>query len=255
MLRSNRRPGAIDWLMGSGYLRRVETPIRRLLTPSNAIALTALFIALGTGAYAAIQIPKNSVGTKQLKKNAVTSAKVKNRSLLRRDFKAGQLPAGSRGLQGAKGDPGAPGPQGPQGEAGAPGATGPQGPGAKQFEFDVSNTVDTSATKILDYRGLIIEAACNTSHQMTANAKTAADTARIGGARINNFGDATAIRDAALDTANVEPLVTSADSEGGGYFAYRSSTGLITTVVYGYVTEAGEGADRCWLSGTATPGG
>lgn len=229
--------------------------MRRLLTPSNAIALTALFIALGTGAYAAIEIPKNSVGTKQLKKNAVTSAKVKDRTLLRRDFKAGQLPAGARGLQGAKGDPGAQGSQGLQGETGAPGATGAQGPGARQFEFDVSNAVNTSATTILDYRGLIIEAACNTAHEMTANAKTAADTARIAGGRINNFGTASAIRNAALDTANVEELVTSADSEGGGYFTYRSSTGLITTVVYGYVTEAGDGADRCWLSGTATPGG
>ncbi|HNC06594.1 MAG TPA: hypothetical protein PLS38_09865, partial [Solirubrobacterales bacterium] len=49
---------------------------------ANVVALVALFIALGGVSYAAIQIPKNSVGTKQLKKNAVNSAKVRNRSLL-----------------------------------------------------------------------------------------------------------------------------------------------------------------------------
>jgi hypothetical protein len=62
--------------------------------------------------YAATQLSKNSVGAKQLKKNAVTSAKVKDGSLRARDFKAGQLPVGPRGLQG---------PAGPQGPAGEPG--------------------------------------------------------------------------------------------------------------------------------------
>jgi hypothetical protein len=44
----------------------------------------------------------NSVGTPRLKKDAVTSKK--DPSLLRKDFKSGQLPAGPPG---PKGDPGA----------------------------------------------------------------------------------------------------------------------------------------------------
>lgn len=44
----------------------------------NAVALLALFIALGGTAFAAAALPRNSVGTKQLKKNAVTSVKIKN---------------------------------------------------------------------------------------------------------------------------------------------------------------------------------
>jgi hypothetical protein len=39
------------------------------------------FVVLGGGAYAATQLPKNSVGTKQLKKNAVKGSKVADRSL------------------------------------------------------------------------------------------------------------------------------------------------------------------------------
>ncbi|HEX4669837.1 MAG TPA: hypothetical protein VH275_07700 [Solirubrobacterales bacterium] len=87
--------------------------LRPKLSYANVIATLALFLALGGGAaYAASNIAKNSVGAKQLKRNAVTGAKVKDGSLLAGDFKAGQLPVGERGpqgLQGAAGSPGAPG--------------------------------------------------------------------------------------------------------------------------------------------------
>lgn len=68
----------------------------------------------------AVILPANSVGTKQLKKgavtnkkigkNAVTGAKVKNGSLRGTDFAAGQLPAGPQGPQGVQGVRGEPGP-------------------------------------------------------------------------------------------------------------------------------------------------
>jgi hypothetical protein len=47
----------------------------------NAIGLLALFIALGGTAYAATALPKNSVGTKQLKKGAVTKAKINKKTI------------------------------------------------------------------------------------------------------------------------------------------------------------------------------
>ena len=83
--------------------------MRPRLTFANVVACIALFVALGSGAYAATQLPKNSVGSKQIKKNAVNSAKVKDRSLQAVDFKEGQLPAGPQGPQGPKGDTGAAG--------------------------------------------------------------------------------------------------------------------------------------------------
>jgi hypothetical protein len=42
----------------------------------NVIALVALFIALGGTSYAAVAIPKDSVGSTQIRKGAVTSSKV-----------------------------------------------------------------------------------------------------------------------------------------------------------------------------------
>jgi hypothetical protein len=84
------------------------------------VALVALFVALGGSAYAALSLPADSVGTRQIRNAAVTGAKlatgavtarkVKAHSLLARDFKRGQLPSG---------------PQGPRGPAGAAGPVGP----------------------------------------------------------------------------------------------------------------------------------
>lgn len=80
-------------------------------SPAMVVACIALIVALGGTSYAAIKLPANSVGTKQLKKNAVTGAKVKNGSLAAGDFKASSLPRGPQG------------PQGPQGVQGPPGTT------------------------------------------------------------------------------------------------------------------------------------
>ena len=76
------------------------------------VALIALFLALGGTSYAAVALPANSVGAKQIKKDAVTSKKVKNGSLKRQDFAAGQLPAGPTGPAGPVGPAGPPGPKG-----------------------------------------------------------------------------------------------------------------------------------------------
>jgi hypothetical protein len=88
-------------------------------SPSMAVAMIALVVALGGTGYAAVTLPKNSVGAKQLKRNAVTGAKVKDQSLFANDFASGQLPRGPKGDSG---------PTGPQGAPGATGGTGAQGP-------------------------------------------------------------------------------------------------------------------------------
>jgi hypothetical protein len=64
-----------------------------------AISLTALFIALGTGAYAATTIPANSVGTPQLKDGAVTDSKIRNATITGAKIRLGTLgpvPSSSR---------------------------------------------------------------------------------------------------------------------------------------------------------------
>jgi hypothetical protein len=60
--------------------------IRPHLNYSNVVSTICLFILLGGGAYAAVKLPKNSVGTKQLKKNAVKGSKVADGSLTAADI-------------------------------------------------------------------------------------------------------------------------------------------------------------------------
>ena len=105
--------------------------MRRIFSGSsyaNVTATVALIVALGGTSYAAIKLPKNSV----------TSATVKDRSLLKKDFKTGQLPAGKTGKQG---------PAGPAGPAGGSGAAGGAGTGAGLFSRPdaVENLVPGSA--------------------------------------------------------------------------------------------------------------
>jgi hypothetical protein len=50
--------------------------IRARLSYGNVIATLALFVALGGAAYAATKAPKNSVGTKSIKNNAVKTKKI-----------------------------------------------------------------------------------------------------------------------------------------------------------------------------------
>jgi hypothetical protein len=102
----------------------------RVYLRRHHVGLLALFVALGGTSYAAVQLPRNSVGTKQLKNGAVTASKVKDGSLRSEDFKAGQLPRGAPGPKGDSGPigaTGATGPGGPQGQPGVDGAPGEPG--------------------------------------------------------------------------------------------------------------------------------
>jgi Collagen triple helix repeat (20 copies) len=116
------------------------------------VAYLALFVALGGTSFAAANalVPRNSVGT----------AQVINRSLLKKDFKAGQLPRGARGPAGARG---AAGPAGPTGPAGAAGPAGPAGPagaaGAQGPPGPVSLTYVSSAVTPLPVGAQVTAAA------------------------------------------------------------------------------------------------
>jgi hypothetical protein len=75
---------------------KLSRRFRAHLTYANVIASLALFIALGGGAIAAA-LAKNSVGTKQLKANAVTAAKIKNSAVNSHKLAHGAVVAGKLG--------------------------------------------------------------------------------------------------------------------------------------------------------------
>ena len=93
--------------------------LRARLTYANLMSSVAVFIALGGVSYAALRIPNNSVGTKQIKNRAVTKPKLDPHLLASLAGKTG--PQGLPGAQGLKGDAGAQGPSG-QSVQGPPGS-------------------------------------------------------------------------------------------------------------------------------------
>jgi hypothetical protein len=93
--------------------------LRTRLTYANVMATVAVFIALGGTSYAIQQLPRNSVGSAQIRSravgaseirsNAVRSPKVRRRSLHLSDLSIGARRA-LRGRTGATGPAGPPGP-------------------------------------------------------------------------------------------------------------------------------------------------
>lgn len=127
--------------------------VRSGLSYANVMATLAFFLALGGGAYAAVKLPRNSVGSRQIKANAVRSSKVKNGSLLGRDFKEGELPRGATGARG---------PGGPKGDRGS---TGPRGPGT--FTLDGQfNPIPNNSRSFQIGNGLLLSVACYSGVQL-----------------------------------------------------------------------------------------
>jgi len=63
---------------GSFFHARLMRGLRGKLTYANVMASAAVFIALSGYAYAALRVPPNSVGTRQLKAGSVTTGKISN---------------------------------------------------------------------------------------------------------------------------------------------------------------------------------
>lgn len=98
--------------------------VRRHANYANVVATLALFIALGGSSYAALSLPRNSVGGAQIRKGAVrgselhsgavTSRSIRDRSIGLRDIS----PFTRESLRGQPGTRGPDGPAGPQGPSG-----------------------------------------------------------------------------------------------------------------------------------------
>lgn len=161
------------------------------------LGMLALFIALGGTSYAAVKLPAKSVGTKQLKANAVTGAKVKNGSLVAADF-GGQLPAGATGAQGPAGPAGPAGPKGDTGAAGAKGDQGTQGAqGIQGIQGQKGDKGDAGGA--FTYRRLAdVSSAVDSTSPKTLTGTCAAGELAIGGRTVTDASGAAPIGISAL---------------------------------------------------------
>jgi hypothetical protein len=119
--------------------------------PAVAVSVIALLLAMGGTCCAALSLPKYSVGSRQLKRGAVTPSNAANSTI--QLFKGR---AGDTGARGAKGDTGA------QGLNGDPGAQGPKGdPGAAGTNSATHALVRTGTADVAYNSTEAAEAACN----------------------------------------------------------------------------------------------
>jgi hypothetical protein len=137
--------------------------VRKRLTYANVMSSIAVFLVVAGGtAFAASQLGKESVGTKQLKKEAVSLAKIKAGA--KNTLRGATGPAGPAGPTGAKGDKGAPGLEGPEG---------PQGPGAIAFELGSKSFTSNANYELQLDPELVNESAISVSYNPSTEAASA----------------------------------------------------------------------------------
>lgn len=160
---------------------------RKHLTYANVMATIAVFIALGGVSYAAVKLPKNSVGTKQIRKNAVTLPKISKSA--RESLK------GQKGDKGDKGADGATGPTGPVGPSDAisiaagsflPASAG--GLSGQTPELSVGNYTVTAAVTITNNGATVQNPTCDL---IAFHPTSTSTTMMTGGSYVNGVSGAT----------------------------------------------------------------
>jgi hypothetical protein len=172
--------------------------LRPHLSYANVMATVAVFIALGGGSYAAIKLPANSVGTKQLKKTAVTLKKIKRST---RHALKGQ-----------------------QGDTGPRGATGAAGPGASRLNWSETHSNPVATQLFSSGDGLTVSAKCEFDSLNDANKLTIVFGATGSGAKASATWT---VQES--DVPQVSP-VQDGNSNGGFTIVATESNGTTTTL-------------------------
>lgn len=116
--------------------------------PAISIAVGALFVSLGGGAYAAETLAAGSVGTKQLQDHSVTHSKLAANSVWADDLGRGVVHSGNldRSLKSELARHNQRGPAGPQGPKGTAGHNGQNGANPGEAVIDVPSIASSSGT-------------------------------------------------------------------------------------------------------------
>lgn len=203
-------------------------------------------------------LPRNSVGSPQIKakgvkasdlaSNAVSSAKIKDGTLLTKDFKAGQTPAGPTGPAGPQGTAGVTGPAGAKGDKGEKGDPAPESGSLIKVNYRADS--GPASTTLVNRGGLTITASC-TAGDIALTATTASKgsiyvLAATDSSYANPLG-------ADLENDNFDPGDTFDLLAGGtgninlSHFVYDTLGGSVAT---GVIATNEAGAFDCNATGT-----
>jgi hypothetical protein len=219
----------------------------RLRRPNAALIVSTivLILALGGTSYAAFTLPKNSVGTKQIKNGAVTTKKLANGATVANAVHAGSaLTAGS--AINATHATSADNATNAANAANATNASKVGGLTVKQFFMDRGPS--TAPTAQLNLDGIVLMAGCNASSDAIVTVEN--DSGVRAALREVSFGageadDGTGIFTTAFD-------LTNGKTQGAGEFTVARSDGKVVTGQLMFRSLGVFGASDCMVSGTVT---
>ena len=242
------------------------------VTFANTMSLIALFVALGGASYAAVSLPRDSVGTQQLRGNAVTHSKlaagsVGHAAAARRSV--GSLEARPRRRQEALPlalDPWSARAQGRRRDRPGPGARpAPGDPGAVPVRYSAPASGTPDPQTVLDIDGLSFSASCDESGgTITANfaarsaeAATLHETVTVdSGPDPSNSGPADFTGNLQIDLPAGTTLQTGGPSATSRLHPGRGAGRLLRSEQDGrspHVPTVNADAGRCSIDGVAVP--
>ncbi len=245
--------------------------LRARLSYANVMASIAVFIALGGASYAAVSLPRESVGTQQLRDDAVTRSKLADRSvgarhLRRRSVGASKLAGGgvkkrslSPWIRGQLARRAAQGPPGPKGETGA------RGPGAVAVRYSSPASAAPNVQTVLDTSGLSLSVSCDASGGATTlnfsprstDAATLHETVTVdSGSDPTNSGPADFTGNLQIDLPAGTTLQTGGPSVTVGYARVAVQavySAPATTINLHLFATVNADTGRCSIDGVAVP--
>ena len=224
--------------------------LRRLPSPAMVVACTALAVALGGTSYAAITLPRNSVGTKQLQKNSITAFKLQSNSVGPAKLKINSVTGPKVKSDSLTGEqisettlakvPSA---------AKADDSTTVGGYTIRRFATTVAP--GGAEATVLNLNGLIVTLTCPAGSVTLRgnNDSGAAAQLRFDGHAATDFSGGSADF---LSTSNVN--LNNSENRGSGSAHYVRANGSGVTVLYGWREDALGGTAACRVFGQATSG-
>ena len=228
--------------------------LRRLPSPAMVVACIALAVALGGTSYAAIKLPRNSVGTSQLQKNAVVASKLnarsvgpqklQNNAVTARTVQDGQL-TGAKIVESTL----AKVPSAANADTAA-NATLAGGNTVKRFTTVVAP--DGAQATVLDLNGLTITLACPGGSVALRGNNTSGEAAQV---EFQGFGEgAGPFGDGGSFAQTTNANLNNDENRGTGSAQYLRANGTGVTVLYGWREDALGAATACRVYGEAISG-
>jgi hypothetical protein len=225
--------------------------LRRLPSPSMVVACIALAVALGGTSYAAITLPRNSVGTNQLRKESVTATKLATKSVGPRKLQNNAVTdrnVKDNALTGAKISEATLG-QVPS-AAKADDSTTVAGYSVKRFVATVAP--GGAESTILNLNGLALTLTCPGGSVTLRGNNNSGEAAQL---RFDGHGAAAAFEGGSanfLSTSNAD--LNNSENRGSGSAHYVRANGTGVTALYGWREDALGSTTACRDFGQAIAG-